>query len=155
MVKVYSPIGVGLTDTPTTIEHTLGDKAVAEDGQEYVYVQAAEAISQYDFVGIDEDFAASQLTSTEAGDGWMIGVAQSALSADDYGWVCVKGANLTGNVLGSCNADVALYTSGTAGYLDDATTGTKIDGVVAVAANGVTDAASVEVLLTYPRCATF
>lgn len=149
-------IGIDLTDTPTTPEQTLGTVVRATDGQEFTYVQASGAISQYDFVGIDENFQAAALTKAIADDGHAIGVAQVAFADNDYGWIATKGHNLTGAVLGSCAADVALYTSATAGALDDTSASqTKIDGVVAVAANGTTAAASVEVLLTHPKSTTF
>jgi hypothetical protein len=153
-----SKLGVNLTDTPTTNDtgHKLGERAQAQDGQEYVYVQASAAITQYDFVGIDEDFAAAPLTKAMADDGWEIGVAQVAFASADYGWVATKGSNLTGFVLTLAAADVALYTSGTAGKLDDSSTSqTKIDGVVLIATNSSNTARAKEVLLTFPRSSTF
>lgn len=156
MVQTTGLLGVALTDTPTAAAHTLGTRVMADDGQEYVYVQASGAISQYDFVGIDENFQAAALTKAIADDGHAIGVAQVAFADNDYGWIATRGHNLTGNVLGSAAADVPLYTSATAGALDDTSASqTKIDGVVAVAANGTTAAASVEVLLTFPKSTTF
>lgn len=159
MAYSISTPGVNLTETIAGTgtssnqgnQHTLGTRVTATDGQVYVYGHAAEAIGQYNFVGVDENFEVSNLTSTEAGDGWMIGVAQTALSDNDFGWVAIAGANLQGNVLASCAADTLLRTSATQGYLDDNTTGTKIDGVVAVGANTLTSATNVEVLLTWPR----
>lgn len=149
-------MGVSLTETPTSQVFKLGTRVMTFDGQEYVYVQASGAIAQYAFVGIDENFQAASLTKTIADDGWMIGVAQVAFTDDDYGWIAVRGANLTGAVLGSCTADVALYTSATAGYLDDSSTSqTKIDGIVAVSAVGTATAASTEVLMTFPKSTTF
>ncbi|MEC9266715.1 MAG: hypothetical protein VX464_11700 [Pseudomonadota bacterium] len=149
-------IGPYIAGTTTDAKFGLGDKHVDHLGRTWVYVQAAEALTQYDFVGIDEDYAASQLTATEAGDGWFIGVAQVAFSADEYGWIVCQGANgITARVAASCAADVALYTTATAGVVDDATTTTKIDGVVAVAANTTTSVANVEVLLTFPKSSGF
>lgn len=156
MVKTYSPIGVDLTATPDSIEHTLGDRVTAEDGQEYVYIQANGAITQYDFVGIDENYQAAALTKAMADDGYSIGVAQVAFADNDYGWVATRGHNLQGRVGASCAADAALWTSSTAGVLDDASASqTKIDGVVAVTAETGGAAAAEEVLLTWPKSATF
>ena len=109
-----------------------------------------------DFVGIDENNQAAPLTKAMADDGWAIGVAQVAFADNDGGWVASRGRNLNGAVLGSVAADVPLYTSATAGSLDDTSASqTKIDGVVAVAANGTTAAGNVEVLLTFPKSTTF
>lgn len=151
-------LGVNFTETPSTNDRgfALGTKVTGPDGQEYTYVQAAEAITQYDFVGIDENFKASKLTKDIADDGWIIGVAQVAFAASDYGWIATKGGNLTGFVLASCAADVPLYTSGTAGKLDDSSTSqTKIDGIVLVTANSSNTARAKEVLMTFPRSSTF
>ena len=63
----------------------------------------------------------------------MIGVAQATLASAEYGWVQVLGVTSV-NVLSTCSSGVALYSSGTAGKLDDTTTSqTKIAGVQIVA----------------------
>lgn len=132
----------------------LGQKVNATDGGVYMRVHASGAIAQYDFVGIDENFEAAPLTTAMADDGWNIGVAQVAADDNDFLWVACAGSNINGAVLANCAADVALYTSGTAGSLDDATTTTKVDGVVAVTAVG-TAAGNVEVILTHPKSSGF
>lgn len=135
----------------------VGTKTRGTDGSEWTYVLASALIHQYFWVGIDENFAAAELTDAMAADGWIIGVAQVEIASGSYGWVCTQGANVTGRINLSCDADVPLYTSATAGVLDDLTSvGTKIDGVVAVTGNSLTSvAANVEVLLTFPRSSTF
>jgi hypothetical protein len=158
MTQLTPLLGVSITDTPTSnvSGHQLGTRVEHSDGQVYTYVTASAAITQYDFVGIDENFAAAPLTDAMAQDGWEIGVAQVAFASGDYGWVCTKGSNVTGFVKASCAADVALYTSATAGKLDDASTGvTKIEGVVLVTANSSNTARAKEVLLTFPRSTSF
>ena len=116
-------------------EFALGSRARAKDGQEYIYVHAATAITVYDAVGIDENYEASALTKAMADDGWMIGFAQTAVADNEFAWVAKEGSNITVSVLTSCAADVSLYTSGTAGKLDDTSASqTKINGVTAVAA---------------------
>jgi len=149
-------IGIDLTLTPDTQEFTLGQTVKTTDGGEYVYVQASGAIAQYDFVGIDENYQCASLTKAIADDGWSIGVAQVAFADNDFGWVAIRGHNLTGKFLASVAADVALYTSATAGSLDDTSASqTKVEGVVCVTATGTATAASAEVLLTFPRSTTF
>lgn len=148
----------GTTTDGENAEFTLGTRIPATDDQVYVYAQAGEAISQYDFVAIDEDFQVLKLGTTEAGDGHIVGVAQVAFSDNDLGWFAVKGANLQGNVGSSCAKDVALWTTATDGTLDDASgTGDliKIDGVVPVGSNTVSVASNVEILMTWPRSSSF
>ena len=147
-------LGVDFTATPTAAEFDLGTCVMGTDGTEWVYVQASGAITQYDVVGIDENYQAAALTKAIADDGHAIGFAQVAFADNDYGWVATRGSNISANVLINCAADVALYTSGTAGNLDDDGSGqTKVDGVVAVAA--VTAAAETEVIATHPKSTTF
>jgi hypothetical protein len=155
-IQTTGLLGVDLTDTPLTAQFALGTTVKTTDGGEYVYVQASGAITQYDWVGIDEDYQCASLTKTIADDGWSVGVAQVAFADNDYGWVAIRGHNLTGRIAASCAADVSLYTSATAGVLDDSSTSqTKIEGVVAVTANASNTARAKEALLTFPRSTTF
>jgi hypothetical protein len=147
-------IGVRLASTVTTAEHALGTKTNGTDGTEWTYVQANGAITQYDAVGIDEDYQAAALTKAMADDGWIIGFAQVAFADNDYGWVATKGSNIRTRLAINCAADVALYTTGTAGVLDDASTSqTKIDGVVSTST--ITAATNAEIIATWPKSTTF
>lgn len=125
----YPLLGVDVTDTPgdsTTTDirfdrpgHKVGTRAADHRGYEYIYVHANGAIAQYDFVVFDETFEGYQGTKALAEDHCSVGVAQVALADNDYGWVMVKGVGEV-NALTSCAAEVQLYTSATAGHLDDA-----------------------------------
>ncbi len=148
-------VGANVATTHTTQQFELGKVASGTDNTEWVYVQANGAIAQYDFVGIDENYQAAPLTKAMADDGWMVGAAQVAFADNEFGWVPMKGSNINGALLGSCAADVALYTSGTAGSLDDSSTSqTKIDGVVSVTAIA-TDAGNAEIIATHMKSTTF
>lgn len=143
-------------DTWTAPGIALGTTVFGTDNAEYLWVIAGSAITQYSWVGVDENMVAYPLTKAMADDGWQIGVSQLAFAIGSYGVVALKGANLTGRVGASCAADVALYTSATAGVLDDtASSQTKIDGVVLVTANASATVRAKEVLLTWPRSSTF
>lgn len=148
-------IGVSLTKqvagnaSDDNNEWPLGQCVKATDGQEWVYVQASGAITAYDCVAIDENYQAAAITSTLAKAGYAIGFAQAAFDDDDFGWVAKQGSNISVRVAASCAPDVQLYTSATAGVLDDTSTGTLIRGVVKIAAS--TTAASVsEVIAANP-----
>jgi hypothetical protein len=146
---------VDLDATSETIEYALGTTVKGNTNTEWVYVQASGAIAQFDVVGIDENYQAAKITKAMADDGFNVGFAQVAFTDDYYGWVALRGTDIGMNVLASCASDVALYTSGTAGSLDDTSTSqTKIDGVVAVTSIG-SAATSVEVIATYPKSTTF
>lgn len=161
MTEVNNVIGAALTVTTAgtstdgeDAEFKLGTCLNGSDNTVWCYVQANGAIDQYDAVGIDENFQAAALTKTMVDDGWNIAFAQVAFSDNDFGWVALRGANIQVNVLASCAVDVALYSSGSAGHLDDdSSSQTKVEGVVLVAAASAQG--NYEVLATYPRSTTF
>lgn len=131
----------------------LGMIVTAPDGQEYMYVQAGSAITQYHTVSIDENYQAVPITTTLNNAGYRVGFAQVAFSDNDFGWVALRGSNISILVAASCNADVPLFATATAGVLDDAgaTTTDKITGVVAIAGSTTGTAKAVEVLATWPQ----
>lgn len=137
-----SILGANLTETSTTAKHILGQIVVGSDGSEYRYVKASSAVSQYSAVIIDDDFTAASMTTTTAGSQpSSVGVAQVAFASGEYGWVAVSG-NLKVLAAASCAADVKLYTTATAGVVDDnATSTTLIVGLRLKTANGGSQAA--------------
>jgi hypothetical protein len=142
-------------DTP---EYKVGETVKGNDGTEFQYVHASAAIEVYDCVGIDESGEVAPITKAMADDGFAVGFAQVLFADNDYGWVALRGrgSNFKCNVLASCAADVALYTSGTAGALDDSSSGTtKIDGVVLVTTNASSGQSPGAVIATFPKSTTF
>ena len=114
-------------------------------------MQAGAAITQYYTVAIDEDFQIVHLTTALAAAGHNIGFAQNAFADNDFGWVCIHApGNITIRAAASCAADVQLYTTATAGVLDDTSAGVNlIRGVVLVAA-ATNTASSREAIAAYP-----
>lgn len=128
-----------MNDSTNTYGTPLGAIATDKAGNEYMFVQAAAGVTQYAFVSVDEAGQATMITKTLADTRASIGCAQTALSSGYYGWVLVRGIG-TGLVKASCAADVALYTSATAGYLDDdATSQTKVLGAVVTTTRAASD----------------
>lgn len=106
---------------------------------EFVYVKASGTIAAYDVVKIDNDGTAAALTTAiSAAEPTRVGIAQVALSANQYGWVFVRGGGdgkgIKVNALTLCAADAKLYTTATAGAVDDTATD-LIQGLVLVDAN--------------------
>ena len=131
-------VTAGTTTDGENALFALGSTVDATDGQEYVYVQAGGAITQYDTVAIDENYQAVPITKALADAGHQVGFAQIAFADNDLGWVPLGGTNIQTRLAASCEPDVQLYTTGTAGVLDDtAASQTLIRGVV-----GVTTASS-------------
>lgn len=146
----YPQLGVAVTETPsdsTTADtrfeiggHKLGTVHEDHRGYRYMFVHAAGAITQYAVVSIDESYEAAMLTDTLAKTGKPCGVAQVAFAENDYGWVLVRGQGSV-LVLAQCAADVGLYSSASAGYLDDGTASlTLISGIIADASTSAAGA---------------
>lgn len=142
----------GTTTDGAGAEFALGTRVTATDGSEWVYVQAGAALAIYSCLAIDENFQAVLVTTALAAAGHTIGFNQTAFADNDMGWVCTHApGNINCRLLNSCAADVQLYTSGTAGILDDTSAGvTLIRGVVAVVAASNTAVGYREAIAVYP-----
>jgi hypothetical protein len=121
----------GTTTNGANAPLTLGQTATGVDGQTYVFVQAGEAISttitQPFALAIDENFQAVKLTKALASAGHIIGFAPQQIIADNaFFWARLRGANFNIKVGASCAADVNLWTTATAGVLDDTSGGSHV-----------------------------
>jgi hypothetical protein len=143
-------IGVDLTATyastsagsTTLFPVTPGTRVNTTNNGVYVFARAESDISQFDAVIMSTyaDSASSTpvlravpVTTTNAKDlGFnMVGFAQTAIASSYYGWIGINGV-LQVNLLVACQPKVPLYTTATAGKLDDTTVSAGyIQGVVA------------------------
>lgn len=115
-----SPIvGVNLTETSTDKKFGIGTLVNLTDGGQAVYVSAASTISTHMAVGIDAGNAAYPLTTTNSANSKRIGFAQTSIASGYCGWVQISGTSCKVQVLANCSDNVPLYTTGTAGSLDD------------------------------------
>lgn len=116
-------------------EFTLGQCVTSANGNVYMRCHAAAALPIFSFVAVDENFEASLLTKALADDGYFIGATQVAVSDNDFFWLAMSGSDIGGLVLVSCAADVIVYTTATAGAIDDlATSQTILEGLRVVTA---------------------
>lgn len=130
----------------------VNNEAADGSGNLFRFVLASGALAQYDCVAISSTGVAQAITSTLAGAGAYVGVVQAALSSGYYGWAQVLGVTSL-NVLSTCSAGVALYTSGTAGSLDDTSSSqVKISGAQ-VLSNATTAGTYGAILTTRPFAA--
>lgn len=145
-------IGTDFSSTSTTPKFALGHVVEGENGSRWMYVLASGAITQYDYVCIDEDYTARAGTKANVDAGHSIGFAQVAFASADYGWVAMQGrGNISVRTADSTSADVALYTTATAGVVSSTSTSqTQIKSLVAVAANSSGGVAAREVIATHP-----
>jgi hypothetical protein len=107
--------------TSTDPQIAVGTVVKGTENSEFVYVQAAAALTQFDAVAVTAAGSADQLDATNAITGVDIGVAQVAFAINEYGFVQTRGA-FSVNVLASAVTDVQIYATATAGSLDDAGT---------------------------------
>lgn len=144
----------GTTTDGAGAKFTLGQRVTGSDNTEWVYVQASGAITQYDVVAIDENYQAATVTSALAGAGHLAGFAQVAFDDNDFGWVALRGSNISVRAAQSCAADAKLFvgcTGVSAGVVDDASVTGRVtlQGVVLVTAGG-TGTTAREILATNP-----
>lgn len=116
-----SVVGVNFAQTDLTAQFALGTRVNTTTGGSAVYVQALSEISTYASVSIYTDGTAQMLTTTTAATSRNIGFAQTSIASASYGWVHNGPGTLICNIAANCNQYKLLYTTSTAGYLDDAT----------------------------------
>lgn len=117
-------VTAGTTTDGAGAKYTLGQRVMGKNNAEYVYVQAGEAISTTTSepyaLAVDENFQAKKITKALAISGHIIAVAPRQIIADNaFFWACTRGTNIPLRVAVSCAADVNLWTTATAGRLDD------------------------------------
>lgn len=116
-----SVLGVQLTQVDSSAGFTLGTTVNLNDGGQAMYVKSStSALSTYAAVSIGVNGIATMLTTTNAEASPRIGFAQTSIGTSQYGWVNLGGQPLV-NLAANCDDGVPLFTTSTAGVLDDAT----------------------------------
>ena len=116
-----SIIGVNLTRQDTTAQFPAGTIVNTSDGGQYMYVKATtSALSTYAAVSIGQDGKATMLLTSNAEKSPRVGFAQTSIATSNFGWVALGGQFLV-NLAANCQSGVPLFTTSTAGVLDDAT----------------------------------
>lgn len=144
ITKVLNIPGVKLDQTDTTPQFQVGQIAHTAAGR-YIYVQAAAACADNYVVAIASDYTILGINTARAKSGGRVGVldggyvgsseyGHGSVASGSYAWAHIEGPSQA-NVLSACAAGVALYTSASDGFLDDAasasgTTYAKINGVI-------------------------
>ena len=145
--KIFNPT---LVQTEQDEAWKLGERARDNLGNEYLYVKATAAVVLGKVVRVNYQFNAAHVTTGNSAAGRIFGVAVAAMAANTYGWVQIYG-RASIHVLASCAKDKALYTSGTAGSLDDASNNqTKITGAVLGTAQGGAAGVNDNAQINYP-----
>lgn len=138
--------------TTVPLPAKLGDIGHSPEGT-FMFVKAAEALTQYDFVAIQNDFTVQQLENANALNATPCGAAQVAASTNEYLWVWIGGPGGGGTGKGikgrfiNYAANGAVYTTATPGVADDASGGSfvRVHGFRGLTTVGAT-AASAELI---------
>lgn len=152
-------IGAKLSSSLSAAEATtegkgfgLGDRHTDHAGNEYVYVEAGAAITIYDTVHVSGAYVANSLTPALALTAGFIGHAQVAFTTGERGWVMTRGKPVIRVAL-DADSGVPLYTTDTAGVLDDATASSSqrlVLGVQIIATASGTAASAVTAVSSFP-----
>lgn len=131
---VDGTIGVKLTDTYASagaLPFAEGFVVRGNHASTWMLVKATSTIAQYDAVAILSTVSASAtgevsigavpITTTNMAAANHVGFAQTAITSAQYGWVALSGNGLRVNCLIAAQPAVPLFTTATAGSLDDAT----------------------------------
>ena len=146
---VSNTIGVTLTNVDTTSQFTTGTVVNTSDGSQAVYVQALSDISAFAAVAVYDTQKAQMLTTTLAATCKRVGFAQTSIASGYYVWVQLGGKVLV-NMAANAAPSVPLYTTATAGDLDDAVvSGGIVFGLVAT--TSISNATAVTCIAGYPH----
>lgn len=145
---------ISTSQVPTsTSDYAVGDMCRGSDGSTWVYVKATTALTQYDVAWIDVSGNAAPITPALALTAGRLGFAQVAFTVNYYGWVQLTGP-ATIRVAAACVAGVPLYTTDTAGVLDDATVSLSQHQVIGVVLSGSQSAGAAGAVAGYANSPT-
>ncbi len=117
--------GISLTTTDLSAKFAVGTVADLSDGGKAIYVSATSTISTYNAVIIDDKGGAVPVTTTNSANSKRLAVAQTSIASSAFGWVQYGGRPLV-LLATNCAPNVPLYTTATAGVLDDAVVSTGL-----------------------------
>ncbi len=146
-----SPVaGVDLSADGTSIAGFFPGTVVnLSDGGQACYVQATSEISQFACVLIGAGASARMSTTTLAVATKRVGFAQCSIASAFYGWVQLGGTPKV-NLAANCAPNVPLFTTATAGVLDDTTVSAAMVAAV-TAQTTISNATAVTIVAGYPH----
>ena len=138
-ISTSALIGVALDYTDSSPSFAVGTTVNLSDGGQAVYVQASSDVAQYSAVSVRVNNTVVPITTTNSANSKVVGFAQASIASAYYGWVQIGGKPVV-KLAASCLPAVPLYTTATAGTLDDtAVSGGLVAGIVALTtASGAT-----------------
>ena len=126
-----STIGFDASNISATALFAVGTHTLGNNDTEWVYVQAQTTIKDLSWVSINSTFSAAMASAADvliASNAF--GVANVAISASSYGWIAIRGANLsalftgTGSLAPTSGQMQLASSAGPTGYVMLGTVGT-------------------------------
>lgn len=111
-----STIGVDLNNGNATALFAVGTHVLGSNDTEWVYVQANTSILPYRMVAFNAAGTCGMASASDLLNGLQLGLAQTSISSQAYGWVAIRGIGLTVQTTGSATATaqgIYLAASGT------------------------------------------
>jgi len=141
MMRLTTP----LTQLDTTALYALGSKVMDKSGNEYIYLLGVASTVAGDAVTYNGAYATTRLVANGKG---PVAIAMGACVASTYGWYQVRGL-ATGITLTAVVTGMPLYSTATAGQLDDAVVaGDLVANAFAYATGGTNASCTFEI--NYP-----
>lgn len=142
MLKLSTPFST--VDGSAKFE--LGSRTGDRFGREFIYLQGSNSTEAWDTCKFDSAYLAIKAV---AGDRGQLGVAQGAVTNNNYGWFLVKGVG-TVAANGAVSANTPLYLTAGSGNVDDAiVAGDLIIGML-TDTSGTAGAGQMHAVLSYP-----
>ena len=128
----------------------LGQRVQTNDGKMFVYAKNASSNAIYSLVNVDANFAITGLTTATSGASEIVGILPVAIASDEYGWVQIYGRTKL-RVLGSCVKTITLWSTTTAGAVDDATASNyQIQNINLLSTNPSSTATALSAFIAHP-----
>jgi len=141
-------VGTKIAVASTTQEFDLNTIVNGNDGREYLYVKAGEAITNGYLLAVDKDGNAYHATVALGDKGYTPAIAPVAIASGSYAFVVRRGQEVS-SYCKAATPGVPLYIGTTAGQLTStSTSGLKVNGIVA---QSTASAVAVNCVITYPH----
>lgn len=156
-VAITPLAGANLNVTTASARHEVGTKCLGSQDSEWVYVEANGAISAGDVVEISASGTATRATTAGPRTGVeSLAVAQNAFATGEFGWVAVKGYNMTVAVSATVQPAIVgtteLYIATTSGKLSNTSASATIQGILINNASATATTTTTTGTLNWPSC---
>jgi hypothetical protein len=134
----------------------LGNTLMGQSDTEWVYVNAAVALTTGSVVVVNSSGTAALLNGTlsTTSTGKQIAFSQGVFAASDYGWVARRGNGIYVLVSSVSTVSVILYNSDSSGTLTTTTATNTIAGISLITASSTGVATAVPAFVSWPRLVT-